>query len=137
MAAIGWGLAGSIELGCDWDSKGCGVPDGGELYFAAFFVPPWVLVIPFKLDLYASDWRPTLGLLVGALIGCVAAFSTGTTIGFWILSLALLAVGAVTPWATRRHSIKSQEKAHRQEQARRKQQARRERRARRQQQAGR
>jgi hypothetical protein len=110
--AVSWGLAGLLDLGCAHSLRGgCEVPDGGGDYFAAFFVPPWLLAIPAKMGLYALDWRPALGFSAGALVGCVAVFATGTSAVNWILAAALLAFGTVTPMAARRHSIVAQRKA--------------------------
>ncbi|MFD7137548.1 hypothetical protein [Streptomyces sp. NPDC059894] len=114
IAMFGWGLAGSIADGCASSLRGgCAVPAGGGWYFAAFFVPPWLLAIPAKLGLYARDWRPALGFSAGAPVGCVIALSSGSgaSVGHWILALALLAFGAVTPWAARRYSLAAQRKA--------------------------
>ncbi|WP_418960449.1 hypothetical protein [Streptomyces tritici] len=105
MSVVAWGLTGLVELGCGYSRRGgCGVPEGGEAHFWAFFVTAALLSLPFKADGYASDWRPSLGLSAGALAGCALALSQGTSLGFWLLALGLVAFGVVTPWATRRHS---------------------------------
>ncbi|MFF3499575.1 hypothetical protein [Streptomyces sp. NPDC003247] len=112
MFAVSWGPAGLLETGCAPSPRGgCAVPDGAGGYFAAFFVPPFLLAIPAALGLYAEDWRPTLGFCAGAPAGCAAVFSTGTSTGYWLLAAALLTFGSVTPLAARRYCAAAQRKA--------------------------
>ncbi|WP_345665536.1 hypothetical protein [Streptomyces venetus] len=63
------------------------------------------------MGLYELDRRPALGFSAGALFGCSAVFSMGTSTGYWILAATLLAFGTVTPMATRRYSVAAQGKA--------------------------
>jgi hypothetical protein len=104
LAAIGWAAAHSIELGCRRYNfrPGCGVPDGGGLYFAVWMVSPVLLMWTFLLGVSKSeDWRPMLGVSAGAVVGCAAVFSVGTSVGYWILAFVLVAIGAAAPWGAR------------------------------------
>ncbi|MEV0218722.1 hypothetical protein [Streptomyces sp. NPDC050704] len=43
-----------------------------------------------------EDWRPTLGLLLGAVVGAGTALWQGQSMGYWILAGTLLVVaGAI------------------------------------------
>ncbi|MET9904432.1 hypothetical protein [Streptomyces sp. NPDC006446] len=94
--ALGWGATGLVEGGCHWHYDGqrsaCGVPDGYGWYAAVFVIaalsfPPlcWTVI-------RTDDWRPSLGISVGAAIALAITLSTGITRGFLILT----AVEAVT-----------------------------------------
>ncbi|GLI03577.1 hypothetical protein [Phytohabitans aurantiacus] len=100
VATIGWAAAHSIDLGCADDLRpGCQVPDGGGLYFAVLLVSPVLLAFTFLIGTYKTeDWRPMLGFSAGAVVGGGVAFSVGTSVGYRILVLVLVAIGAVAPW---------------------------------------
>ncbi|MFI8945035.1 hypothetical protein ACIGO6_00750 [Streptomyces sp. NPDC053750] len=125
---FGWGLAGMVTLGCEAHPKGgCGVPDGGGKYFAAFMIAPWPLAIFVKIaGRYRRDWRPALGYSAGALAGAAVTLAMGTTVGHWIVAFILVSVGALVPWIARRNTDLARE-ARRQERERRLREERRER----------
>lgn len=61
-------------------------------------VSPLLLWLAFLAGMSKSgDWRPMLGLSAGAVVGCVAAFSVGTSAGYWVLALVLVAIGVAAP----------------------------------------
>ncbi|MFJ6118996.1 hypothetical protein ACWGJX_48050 [Streptomyces sp. NPDC054775] len=104
--ALGWGATGLVEGGCDWQYDGqrsaCGVPDGYGWYFVAFIIaalsfPPlcWTVI-------RTDDWRPSLGISVGAAIALGITLSTGTTRGFLILVAVEAAVAVGVPLLLRR-----------------------------------
>jgi hypothetical protein len=97
---FGWGLAGAVTLGCDWDSKGCGVPDGGGLYFAAVLGSPLLLALSLKLPSASAldRWSRALGFSAGALAAAVVTLAMGTSVGHWIVFFVLLAATALMPW---------------------------------------
>ncbi|MGW7092340.1 hypothetical protein [Streptomyces sp. NPDC054874] len=98
---FGWGLAGLVDLGCDWDARGCRVPDGGGTYFAAFMAAPWPLGIMVKAGFYRKDWRRTLGYPAGAVAGAGVALGMGTSAGHWVVAILLVLIGVLVPWLAR------------------------------------
>lgn len=99
---FGWGLAGSVTVGCAPHPRGgCGVPEGGGKYFAALMIAPVPLVVPFKAGFHRRDWRPALGYSAGAVAGAVVALAMGTSLGHWIVALALVSSAALVPWCAR------------------------------------
>lgn len=116
---FGWGLAGSVSMGCEATPKGgCGVPDGGGKYFAAVMIAPVPLVLLYKTGIYRRDWRPALGHPAGAVAGAAVALSTGTSVGHWIVALVLLLVGALVLWAAWFHTEQAREARHRERERR-------------------
>lgn len=104
--ALGWGASGLVAGGCDWHDDGrrsaCGVPDGyGSsavvCIIAALSFPPlcWTVI-------RTDDWRPSLGMSVGAAISLGITLSTGTTRGFWILAAVEAAVAVGVPLILRK-----------------------------------
>ncbi|MFF1742024.1 hypothetical protein [Streptomyces mirabilis] len=104
--ALGWGATGLVEGGCDrhYDgrSSACGVPDGYGWYAAVFIIaalsfPPlcWTVI-------RTDDWRPSLGVCVGAAIALGVTLSTGTTRGFLILAAAEAAIAIGVPLILRK-----------------------------------
>ncbi|MFE7480482.1 hypothetical protein ACPEIF_15805 [Streptomyces sp. NPDC012600] len=96
---FGWGLAGLATLGCAPHPRGgCGVPDGGGKYFAAFMASPVPLLIMVRTGFYRRDWRPALGYSAGAGAGAVLALVMGSSVGHWIVAFALVGTGVLVPW---------------------------------------
>ncbi|RPE37241.1 hypothetical protein EDD90_0054 [Streptomyces sp. Ag109_O5-1] len=104
--ALGWGATGLVEGGCDWHNDGqrsaCGVPDGYGWYAAVFIVaalsfPPlcWTVI-------RTDDWRPSLGISVGAAIALAITLFTGVTRGFLILAAVEAAIAVGVPLILRR-----------------------------------
>ncbi len=123
---FGWGLAGFVDMGCDWNAKGCGVPEGGGKYFTAIMAAPWPLGLMAKAGFYRTDWRRTLGYPAGAVPGAAVALGMGTTAGHWVVALVLVLIGALVPLLTRYNTAAARE-ARRQERERRAREVRRER----------
>ncbi|MFI7286775.1 hypothetical protein ACIBRY_08990 [Streptomyces anulatus] len=98
---FGWGLAGLVSVGCDWDPKGCGVPEGGGKYFTAFMAAPWPLGIMVKAGFYRRDWRRTLSYPAGAVPGAAVALGMGTSAGHWAVAFLLVLIGVLVPWLAR------------------------------------
>ncbi|MEU4179458.1 hypothetical protein [Streptomyces sp. NPDC026589] len=123
---FGWGLAGLVSVGCDWDPKGCGVPEGGGTYFTAIMAAPWPLGIMVKAGLYRGDWRRTLSYPAGAVPGAAVALGMGTSAGHWVVAIVLVLIGALVPWLARYNSDAVRD-VRRRERERRSQEERRER----------
>ncbi|MEU4025419.1 hypothetical protein [Streptomyces anulatus] len=123
---FGWGLAGLVDVGCDWDARGCRVPDGGGAYFTAFMAAPWPLGFMAKAGLYRADWRRTLSYPAGAIPGAAVALGMGTSAGHWVVALVLVLIGALVPLLTRYNTAAARE-ARREERERRAREERRER----------
>ncbi|MFJ4705117.1 hypothetical protein ACIP6I_09690 [Streptomyces anulatus] len=123
---FGWGLAGLVSVGCDWDAKGCGVPEGGGKYFTAFMAAPWPLGIMAKAGLFRRDWRRTLSYSAGAVPGAAVALGMGTSGGHWAVATLLVLIGALVPLLTRYNTAAARE-VRRQERERRAREERRER----------
>ncbi|MFH9686107.1 hypothetical protein ACH4LE_07220 [Streptomyces sp. NPDC017413] len=123
---FGWGLAGLVSVGCDWDPKGCGVPEGGGKYFTAIMAAPWPLGIMVKAGLYRRDWRRTLSYPAGAVPGAAVTLGMGTSAGHWGVATLLVLIGALVPWLARYNSDAVRD-VRRQERERRSQDERRER----------
>ncbi|MFD5344067.1 hypothetical protein ACFWJY_09915 [Streptomyces anulatus] len=123
---FGWGLAGLVDVGCDWDARGCRVPDGGGAYFTAFMAAPWPLGFIAKAGFYRTDWRRTLGYPAGAVPGAAVTLGTGTSAAHWAVAFLLVLIGALVPWLTRYNSDAVRE-VRRQERERRAREQRRER----------
>ncbi|MFJ8544475.1 hypothetical protein ACIRFH_21065 [Streptomyces sp. NPDC093586] len=111
VLCFGWGLAGMVTSGCEAHPKGgCGVPDGGGKYLAAFLIAPWPLGILAKITgPYRRDWRPALGYSAGALAGATVTLAMGTTAGHWIVASVLVSAGALVPWIARRDTDSARE----------------------------
>ncbi|MEU6954342.1 hypothetical protein [Streptomyces sp. NPDC045714] len=123
---FGWGLAGMVSVGCDWDPKGCRVPEGGGKYFTAFMAAPWPLGIMVKAGFYRRDWRRTLSYPAGALPGAAVALGMGTSAAHWAVASVLVLIGALVPWLTWYNTDEARE-VRRQERERRAREERRER----------
>ncbi|MET9702006.1 hypothetical protein ACIQUZ_02780 [Streptomyces griseus] len=123
---FGWGLAGLVTVGCDWDPRGCGVPEGGGKYFTAFMAAPWPLGIILKTGFYRKDWRRTLGFPAGAFAGAAVALGMGTSSGHWVVASVLVLIGVLIPWLTR-YTTEEAREVRRQERERRAREERRER----------
>ncbi|MEV5901292.1 hypothetical protein [Streptomyces sp. NPDC052127] len=104
--ALGWGATGFVEGGCDWHYDGqrsaCGVPDGYGWRAAVFIIaalsfPPlcWTVI-------RTDDWRPSLGISVGAAVALAITLSTGITRGFLILAAVEAAIAMGVPLILRR-----------------------------------
>ncbi|MGW1502051.1 hypothetical protein ACWCQW_26390 [Streptomyces mirabilis] len=104
--ALGWGVTGLVEGGCDWHYDGrrsaCGVPDGygwcaAVFVIAALSFPPlcWTVI-------RTDDWRPSLGICVGAAIALGITLSTGTTRAFLILAAVEAAIAMGVPLILRK-----------------------------------
>lgn len=123
---FGWGLAGSVSVGCDWGPKGCGVPEGGGKYFTAIMAAPWPLGILVKAGFYRGDWRRTLSYPAGALPGAAVSLGMGTSAGHWVVAIVLVLIGALVPWLAR-YTSDAVRDVRREERERRSQEERRER----------
>ncbi|MFI0117683.1 hypothetical protein [Streptomyces globisporus] len=123
---FGWGLAGLVSLGCEWDARGCAVPDGGGKYFAAIMAAPWPLGFMAKAGFYRRDWRLTLSFPAGAVPGAAVALGMGTSAGHWAVAFLLLLFGTLVPWLTR-YTTDEARAARRRERERRAREERRER----------
>ncbi|GAP50379.1 hypothetical protein [Streptomyces azureus] len=96
--ALGWGLTGLVEGGCVRRHGGrCGVPDGYGWHFAAVMVAAFSLALLGWTVIRTDDWRPSLGISVGALAALVITLSTGTARGFLILATVEAAVAVGLP----------------------------------------
>jgi hypothetical protein len=107
-AVFSWGLAGGIAAGCDWNTRGCEVPDGAGKYFAAVAGSFLGLVAFVSTPLMKGlsdkglDYRSmVLGFSAGTAAGAVVSLTMGTSIGHWILSACLAAVGVLVLWPAR------------------------------------
>lgn len=103
VLALGWGLAGMVGMECAPHPKAgaCAIPDSGWKYLAAFVAGIVVLVVPIKAGFYRTDWRPALGVSVGAVAGTAVVLSMGSAPFHWIFALVLIAAGALAPWLAR------------------------------------
>ncbi|GAA2622058.1 hypothetical protein GCM10010411_67610 [Actinomadura fulvescens] len=110
-----WGLAEGSRTGCEYyiNSQGrhtCGVPEKGELGFAAFMIGIflWVFAVAglrVRL-LFAPAWWPALGTTVGALVALVVVGIHGLTSGFAITLSVGSVSAAIVLWGFRRIAIK-------------------------------
>lgn len=91
VSGLGWGLAGFVEhTGCPDGRNRCAGSSEVLKYFAAVMVCGFSLAPGFITALRTNDWRPVLGLPVGAVIGSGIALWHGRTLGFWIVAAILL-----------------------------------------------
>lgn len=106
VAGLSWGIADWIDAAdCSAGERYCDTEPGKRehdgrnmlLVFGGFLTlfPGTVLVER------TQDWRPALGLPVGALAGSAIALSIDREPGIWILVCVLLAVCAALPFALR------------------------------------
>ncbi|WP_331755748.1 hypothetical protein [Streptomyces sp. NBC_01643] len=97
--ALGWGLTGLIEGGCDWGyssgRRACGVPDGYVRHFVVCIITAVSMVPLGRTVIRTDDWRPSLGISAGAAVALRITLSAGTAQGFLILAAveAAFAVG--------------------------------------------
>lgn len=97
VAALAWGVSGLVEhSGCPDGLNRCAAAPGSGTYFAATMISAFAVFGGFYPVVRTMDWRPALGLPVGAVIGAGIALWHGQSLGFWILVVALLMVAAVT-----------------------------------------
>ncbi|MFF3330384.1 hypothetical protein ACFYWX_12630 [Streptomyces sp. NPDC002888] len=91
VSGLGWGIAGFVEhTGCpDGRNRCAGSPEVLK-YFAAVMICGFGLVPGFGSAIRTNDWRPVLGMPVGAVIGSGIALWHGRSLGFWILVGVLL-----------------------------------------------
>ncbi|WP_102248714.1 hypothetical protein [Streptomyces carminius] len=95
--ALGWGLTGLVEGGCDWNPKGCGVPDGYGRYLAACMVALFSLAPLGWTVIRTDDWRPSLGISAGALVASGITLSAGTGRDLVVLAAIEMALAAGVP----------------------------------------
>jgi hypothetical protein len=97
VAALAWGVSGLIEhSGCPDGRNRCAAAVGTGKYFAATMISAFAVFGGFYPVVRTVDWRPTLGLPTGAVIGAGIALWRGQSLGFWILVAALLVGAGVT-----------------------------------------
>lgn len=106
---FGWGLAGMVGAGCDWQAKGCGVPEGSGKYFAACMAAPWPLGIMARAGFYRGSWRRTLSYPAGAVPGAAVTLGMGTSIGHWVVASLLVLTGVLVPWLARHNTAEARE----------------------------
>lgn len=105
--ALAWGIADWIDVAdCTAGRRYCDTASGKRPHDGRNML----LVVGGLLAVCAGtvqadrlqDWRPMLGLSVGAAVGSVVALSVGRESGVGILVAVLLAVGAAAPIGMRR-----------------------------------
>lgn len=116
---LSWGIAGSVDTGCDYhyNSRGqrsCGVPDEGMDSFIAVMVGVclWglaVCALGFRV-MFNGSWWPALGVTVGAAAALTVSVMGGVTTGEKVMLFMALAAAVIVPWVTRYRSNKRSER---------------------------
>ncbi|WP_433462003.1 hypothetical protein [Spirillospora sp. CA-128828] len=112
---LSWGIAGSIDAGCDYhyNSRGqrsCGVPDDGMDSFVAIMIGVWlwglaVCALGFRV-MFNGSWWPVLGVTVGAGVALAVSALGGVTTGEKVMLFVAPAAAVIVPWITHYRSIK-------------------------------
>ena len=94
VAGLAWGITGLVGGSCPEGVNRCAAPPGGGKYFAATMISAFAVFAGFFPVARTEDWRPTLGLLLGAVVGAGIALWQGQSVGYWILAGTLLVVAS-------------------------------------------
>ncbi|MFD5948766.1 hypothetical protein ACFWAZ_21235 [Streptomyces collinus] len=94
VAALGWGISGLVGGSCPEGVNRCAAPPGMGKYLAATMISGFAVFAGFFPVIRTEDWRPTLGLLLGAVVGAGIALWQGQSLGYWILAGTLLVVAS-------------------------------------------
>ncbi|MGI5197443.1 hypothetical protein ACQEVY_28065 [Streptomyces sp. CA-288835] len=94
VAGLAWGISGLVDGSCPGGVNRCAAPPGTGKYFAATMISAFAVFAGFFPVIRTEDWRPTLGLLLGAVVGVGTALWQGQSLGYWILAGTLLVVAS-------------------------------------------
>ncbi|MBD2892310.1 hypothetical protein amrb99_12200 [Actinomadura sp. RB99] len=116
---LSWGIAGSIDAGCDYHynrrgQRSCGVPDEGMDSFIAVMIGAFlwglaVCALGFRV-MFNGSWWPALGVTVGAAVALVVSVTGGVTTGEKAMLFMALVAAVIVPWITRYRSNKRSER---------------------------
>ncbi|MGW1365504.1 hypothetical protein ACWCQP_50610 [Streptomyces chartreusis] len=102
IVVLAWGVADSIDVApCIPGRWLCGNESGNQdnsgRNILLIYDGSLALFLGFYAAGYVEDWRPTLGLPVGALTGSIAALSMDQGWDIWIFAIVLLVVCVAVP----------------------------------------